>query len=249
MWKLPAPAEVDALLESAAVLSPALSERLSAPIAMAIPSNWSEARRKILIVGQETLGWDYFWPDKSCDSTLLEGTDKQGRTDALLATYADFDLAENGAASTRNSPFWRAHRRLADSFEEGEYRKVLWTNLARCNVVKGASQLSAFAHMQWEELNALCEWQSDLLRAEIAESGAECVIFFTGPNYDYLMDRTLSEVRREELFPDVPLRQAAKVFSPDLPAESYRLYHPAYLRRKSFNHLDRLIDLMAQSAR
>lgn len=246
MWTLPAPAELENLLDTAADLPAALGADLSAPLAMAMPPEWQKSQCRTLIVGQETFGWDYLWPDGECESALLEGVHKRGRSEALIASYMDFDLSENGESRTKRSPFWRAHRRIAELFEGGDYRKVLWTNLSRCDTLPAKlNTASVWNNLSYENLDSLCKWQSPLLRAEIANSGAERVIFFTGPNYDYLLDRTLRDVRYETVFGDVSVRQAARIISPDLPSQSYRLYHPAYLQRAGLPHLDQLMDLMS----
>ena len=138
MWTLPAPAELEQLLDKAADLPPALAGDLSAPLAMAMPPEWQESQHKILIVGQETLGWDYRWSADDWKSGLLDGAGRSDRAKALINAYEAFDLAASQPKSVR-SPFWRAQRALADRFEGGDYRKVLWTNLSRCDNHYGRS--------------------------------------------------------------------------------------------------------------
>jgi len=245
MWTLPAPAELEQLLDKAADLPPALAGDLSAPLAMAMPPEWQESQHKILIVGQETLGWDYRWSADDWKSGLLDGPGRSDRAKALINAYEAFDLAASQPKSVR-SPFWRAQRALADRFEGGDYRKVLWTNLSRCDTTMADHGVaSVWKTLSYEDLDTMCHWQSPLLRAEIANSGAKRVIFFTGPNYDYLLDRTFSAVQYKPVFDGVAEREAARMVSPDLPLQSFRLYHPAYLQRRSLPHLEALLDLLS----
>lgn len=232
------------LIENAKHLPAGYYERLHAPLLMAIPPEWQLAKHKLLIIGQETYGWHFSGPQVENYCYLCGLVGVEDPVGALVQTYAEFDFANSSRAQSK--PFWRAQRQLCERIEDGNRRRVLWTNVARCSVDPplGKEGYSAWNNSSYEELDALCAWQSRLLKSEIASSGARHVLFFTGPNYDYILRKSLNNLHFSPVWPDVPERQFARVHSPDLPPSTYRTYHPGYLRRnpERWAWLDRLVE-------
>lgn len=176
-----APQEAEALLDSVDELPCDVADSFSPPFLMCDTGEWATAQHKVVVFGQETLGWDYIWPDGSTSSRLLDGLDRTGRVEALVRNAEDFDLGRGYL----NSPFWAAYQQIADRLEGGNRRAVLWGNLARCDTSPNEWQgyqglASVWNALGYANLDALCEWQSDLLRAEIERSGCEAAIFFYG---------------------------------------------------------------------
>lgn len=131
---------------------------------------WASARHKIAVFGQETFGWDYLWADGSKSSRLVDGIEREGRVEALVNCAADFDLATK--YKSNRSPFWTAYQKIADEFEGGDRRKVLWGNLSRCDALPYAETInrksaSVYAHLYACNLKRLGEWGADLLQAEL----------------------------------------------------------------------------------
>jgi len=227
--------DAEKLLASAqTVLGEEMLGSLSCPLFVAPPTEWSSSRHKLLVVGQETFGWDFPKGEIGSDEdvwTLKECLDIPGAIEALGAAYEKFDLGHQFESLSR-APFWNAHRYLAERLEDGEYRAVLWTNLARCDASPiNDERASVWTNFSYENLDLLCAWQKEFAVTEIADSEAKAVIFFTGPNYDYLLERTFRDV---QYFPVAGNHEServlARIESPDLPAASFRTYHPKYLR-------------------
>lgn len=241
-----APAEAEKLLDTVDRLPADVAESLSAPFLICETDEWASARRKIAVFGQETFGWDYLWAEGGLSHRLLEGLNHKDRIHALTRTAARFDLG----AAYPGTPFWRAYQLIADELEGGDRRKILWGNLARCDTspndwagVEGRA--SVWSTLSYPNLDALCDWQADLFKAEIQRSGCKAAVFFTGPNYDYLIKRSLRDVWFEPVFPDIPEREFARVISPVLPDIAFRLYHPGYLHRSNrWDHLRRLVEAL-----
>lgn len=244
-----APVEAEALLDSVDMLPRDVAESLSAPFLMCERDEWASARHKIAIFGQETFGWDYRWANGSKSSSLVNGIGRTGRIEALVECAAAFDLG----AEYQSSPFWRAYQQIADDLEGGDRRKLLWGNVARCDTSPNEwtgyeGVASVWRTLSYTNLDAMCKWQSALLAAEIGRSSCEAAVFFTGPNYDYLIKRSLPDVRFEPVADDIPARELALVRSSALPELAFRLYHPNYLQRSGrWNQIGYVVDLIRRN--
>ncbi len=225
---------------------------LSCPLFVNRTSEWNSSRYKLLVFGQETCGWDFAMDETVSGMeahTLRHCISVPDAVDALGKHYAAFDLAECDS-SIRRSPFWRAHRYLATRLEGGDYRKLLWTNLARCDASPlNESTAGVWNNFTYSNLDKICSWQKDFAVEELNASGAKAVIFFTGPNYDYILERTFEDVR----FHSVPgcgesERVCSRVSGHCLPVASFRTYHPSYLSRSGrLSLLDALVEAIVKS--
>lgn len=235
-WALPDKEAALALLSNVDRLSSAYLDRLHAPLLMAMPPEWQLAQHKLLVVGQETNGWGFFGSQSPVGEYLKGHRQEADPVLALVRSYIDFDFANETPAE--RSPFWQAQREFCRQLESGDRRRVLWTNLARCSVepLPGQKGCSAWWNSSYQEVDQLCEWQSELLRSEITGCQARSVVFFTGPQYDYILKKTFRELEFVALREDIPERQLAKLVHASLPKNAYRTYHPAYLRRSGRWH-------------
>ena len=185
----------------------------SQPFLVRVPDGYARARTPLMIVGQETYGWGIE------DGRRLESIRE------LTDLYADFDLGRG----YRASPFWRAAHTLNRNLNDGEPEaSFLWTNLVRvdCDRRRPPRHLEEFvARLRW-------------LNAEVELTAPRVVVFFTGPRYD---DRML------EQFPGAKLenisQSLARVRHSELPALTFRTYHPKYLAlSKEWGVLDEIAD-------
>src|ERR1700692_865918 len=106
-----------------------LARRASAPLLISPHPQWSESELKLLIVGQETNGWDYIADEADPSFKQIRNFHdfcacKEG-VHCMLRGYERF-LYERYCGA-RNSAFWRAFRML--SKVAGEQQSVLWTNV------------------------------------------------------------------------------------------------------------------------
>jgi hypothetical protein len=98
-----------------------------------------------------------------------------------------------------------------------------------------------------EELDAILSLQRGLLTAEIRVLKPTAVIFFTGPDYDVALRDEFPELSMRPLF-DRTEREFARLSHPELPSETFRTYHPNFLRRrKKWEWLDDICGLVAQA--
>lgn len=197
-------------------LPESLERRCSAPLLVSAQDNWASAEYRLVVVGQETLGWG---------SSEIPGVsslvvDPSGASQ-LMRAYESFAFAKNHPRHV-NSPFWRAFRHLRTELAA----ESLWTNLFRFDVDGG----SPLRHCTSEEQQGLLKGQHGLLEQEVRILRPNAVVFFTGPNYDRVLQ---SEFPDAEFVPigDRPTREFARVRSSSLPDSTFRLYHPGYLTR------------------
>ena len=210
-----------------------LAERASPPLLLSVSDKWVNAEKRVLVVGQETLGWDFhpgdYFPDlKDPIMTFADFQVTPNSVAALTAGYRDFEFARHQPGNY-NSPFWRAYRSVRSSLGEdvdGAETAVLWTNLFRMSLDNG----SVYENGSSEEAALIREAGSALLRAEIQVLAPTSVIFFTGPNYNEHLYAQFPGVEPFNLESYEP-EKTSMLKHPLLPIRTFRTYHPAYLAR------------------
>ena len=227
-------------------VSPENASEFSPPLLLGVTEEYCRAQTRVLIIGQETFGWDWTselrtkypnykndWPFADLNS-MQDFITNDDAIEALCWGYEQFEFSKPQPIAYR-SPFWQAFREVQQWSNVG----VMWSNLVRSDY-KGGSFLAAP-----EELREMfVERQSALLKSEIAILRPDVCLMFTGPYYDPILTATFSECNFGPLN-DLPLRQIAKLNHPSLPDRTFRTYHPNYLSRsKHWNY----IELMRQSA-
>jgi hypothetical protein len=176
---------------------------LSAPLLVVPPVGYSTASVRLMIIGQETLGWG-----EEIDS----GQSAPELVEALKHEYRSFDLG----SKYRSTPFWNAADCLYDLLNPGgASRAFVWTNLVKmdCERRRPTSVLE-------DSIAAM-----NLVEAEIVAFAPNVVVFFTGPRYDDRLLRTFPGARLESRS-----RTVSTLVHPDLPVRMFRTYHPKYLR-------------------
>lgn len=223
-------------------IKPTFAERLSCPLLLHVSDSWLKSRFRLLVVGQETFGWNFFegqyyqWPYPPMKS-FKDFKVTPNSIEALVHGYKSFDYSKYEPRSAAGC-FWTAYRKLRTELESGVEGSVAWANIFRVDV-DGGSVLRASTS---DELNLIFKLQAGLLSDEIAVMQPNAVLFFTGPNCDDALQREFENVRFRA-FGSKPLRAAALLEHPRLPRHSFRTYHPTYLRRKKLGSiLDEIVD-------
>lgn len=219
--------------KSSATLSSELAKRASPPLLLNVPEKWANATKRVLVVGQETLGWDFhpgdYFPE--LETPIMTFQDFQSTPNsvaALTASYRDFEFARH-QPENYNSPFWRAYRSVRSSLGEdvdGSETAVLWTNLFRMSLDGG----SVVENGSLEEATLIREQGAALLRSEIQALAPSSVIFFTGPNYNehlYAQFPGVELINLENYAPE----KTSMLKHFQLPLQTFRTYHPGYLVR------------------
>lgn len=209
-----------------------LSTRLSSPLCLYVPEKWLNSENRVLIVGQETLGWGfqpgkyYDWPYDSI-ANWQDFTRVPNSVNAMVYGYRCFEFSRHQPENYR-SPFWRAYRQFRRALGEpadGINTSVLWTNLFRFSLDSGS-----VIRGNQNEIQQIKKASQPVFIAEINILNPTAMVFFTGPNYNQIL---------YSFFPGIKLlpfnrrnpENHAQIAHANLPKLAWRTYHPAYLSR------------------
>jgi hypothetical protein len=223
-------------------LDSALAGRCSAPLLLSVKTSWSRSAVRLLVVGQETMGWGfrqsplYDWPYPPIFCYRDFFACDQG-VEALMHGYREFNFAAK-QPENYGSPFWRAFRKLGESYAT----EPLWSNLFRFSVDGG----SVIRNCSDQELKIVLESQKGLLEKEIQVLEPSIVVFFTGPDYDFALRSEFDDVAFEPITAD-KAGQFDWVRSEGLTKKCIRTYHPGYLQRSGrWQWLDELTHMIGR---
>lgn len=220
-----------------------LLDALYPPLIMVEPQEWKTQERKVLIVGQETQEWSYISDagERAEIDFLKDALGDLNSVDRLAKRYVHFDLGDEYPSLAR-TPFWRAHRQIANTLCHGDKYAVLWTNISPVSIWRERGSFSMVWNLSEKERKSISTWQQGRLLGEILELKPDVVVFFTGPNYDEYLEREFLGVQFENFWRD-EIRTIAKLTHSFLPSKSFRTYHPAFLSRsRQWEIVDTLIE-------
>ena len=185
-----------------------------------IPPNYEKTKYKILIVGQENNGYGYETePKKSMLFTL----------DFQSNRYYD------------NAPFFSFPYSFCASINDCDNEKYSKKSyLAWVNLKEFSFETSSKKPLN-EKAQSIIDNEFNILEEEIKIINPDIVLFLTGPNYDYYIKNQLKGVEFKTV-ENYQIGQFARVEHKSLPKNSFRIYHPVYLRRRSLenNYLEKL---------
>jgi hypothetical protein len=218
-----------------------LAGRLQPPLLLYPTARWNEAGVRVLIVGQETLGWDFStgcfdWPYPA-PSSFKDFMTFEDSVDAMMHAYKVFEFSRYQPDNYR-SPFWRAYRQIRRNFDsevDGLNTAVLWTNLFRMSLDEG----SVVNNGTVEEIQSIQSATSGLLSREIRILKPDVVLFFTGPYYNDTLYAEFSGLQLVD-FSGYDTSRTAWLQHPLLPSISLRTYHPGYLNRGNWQLVDKI---------
>lgn len=220
-----------------------LVERLGCPFFPFPRGHWREAKKRIIVVGQEPYewgfeaGWHYPWEHPRL-WTLGEAREYPKSVEALTSAYR-MHIYEI-PSPFKIAPFQKAFKVLMAAADRERNGDVLSTNLFRCVLrIDGHPTSRSALRGTREELRQILDWQRGCLTNEIRILRPTAVVFFTGPYYDEVLK---DEFQGAELAAvnDRPVRQFARVIHNSLPRNSFRTYHPSYLHRGKWSWIEEL---------
>jgi len=141
--------------------------------------------------------------------------------DVQLDSYNNFDLGRTYYAS----PFWNIYHKIERAILENEYCSV-WGNINKYDLEKDRP------YGKYEEEISKLDF---LLREEIKILNPDIVIFLCGYTFD---QRIMSLYNELEFVPvkNWNYRELVQFKHKDLPINTYRTYHPNYLRRSKLEN-------------
>ena len=175
-------------------------EDMAGPFLMSPNEKYATQPNRLLIIGQETYGWDYHVDDLT----------KQ------MEVYEKFNVGEEYYAS----PFWNVTRKVEKALGNEPY-SCAWTNISKYDLDGGRA---------YGEYETTISTLDDVLLEEIKILKPNVCLFFTGPSFDNRIERLFDGVNFSSVA-DFNQRQLCRLEHADLPALTFRTYHPNYLRR------------------
>lgn len=139
------------------------------PLLLSPNENYYKQPTKLLIIGQQTNGWE---------------SDVDDMQEQMLA-YENFNLGE----SYYSSPFWNITRKLENALNIEPY-SCAWTNL---------NKFDLRGQQPYGEYQDLVSKLDDILLSEIDIIKPDVCMFYTGPNFDYKLEAIYKDIEFVEL--------------------------------------------------
>lgn len=193
-----------------------------------IPDKYLSSDIKLMVFGQETNDWDGEYRGVDKFNSVAD------RADWLKGIYDGFFTSKY--CFSYGGQFWNGVSKLVNSIEDqtGKTVGLLWNNIVKIgkNGDKGRPE------------DSIIDWQKpalDFIIDEIKTAQPDIVIFFTGPNYDDLLQVVFEDITFNSISTR-STRELSIVTSDSLPLRSIRTYHPNFLWRNGFDgYLDDIL--------
>jgi hypothetical protein len=179
---------------------------------------YEKAKTKILFVGQETNGWNENLPPINDDNILK-----------TIEAYKNFELGMHN-----KTPFIQALWKLNKLVNKDENRSFLWTNINKFGVSGKGRAVESLLEIEKRHFMVFID--------ELKICKPDAVIFLCGYRYDSEIENKLGSTQFIKCS-EYPERYLSRVSNEYLPYNSYRTYHPAFLRRDG---MERIYDIVAE---
>lgn len=207
----------------------------STPFLLKVSESYEDAKQKVMIVGQETFTWYGKYGE------FLSQKDPIGYAQSQYSQFVESE------SHNYNSPFWNYLNKL---FENTNVEWI-WNNAFKMETVEylsnekflgkkvSLSVLSKSKHYKYF-IDKIKSLQRDIFIKELEILKPDIVIFFTGNPYDSLfMDWQFDT--NDDFYQSIPKAvemgidkwKLGRLNSPLLPYQTFRTYHPNYLKRVS----------------
>lgn len=186
--------------------------KITNPWLLCATNDYAYAKRKIMLIGQESLGW------------LGEMNDGAfSRINIPLRLMKLYHLFVNDGGY--NSPIWHFYRKLNRIANEND-AAIIMNNIGKAGYIRPNRGFES-------QVNRLF---NDVFKKEIELCAPDLIIFLTGPRYDDSIKERLGSFTLGSCLDKINTRQLARLKFDDSilkSSEIYRTYHPAYLQRKN----------------
>lgn len=180
--------------------------QLSGPHLMSLGEQYTKQTVPLLVVGQETHGW-------------------QSNVDSIEEQLDAYERFNVGEAENRASPFWNVTRKIEKILGNEPY-SCAWTNVSKFDVEMGR------AH---DEYKSAISQLDEILYREIILLKPKMCLFFTGPDFDGRLSKIFDGLIFTPIT-GFESRMLCRLQHTVLPLATYRTYHPKYLRIKGLEN-------------
>jgi hypothetical protein len=197
--------------------------KLSMPLLPFVGDGYESAKRKLLVVGQQTKGWCGHWADGRTEQTdiILKELEK---------IYREFYFGKTKSRSI----FLKAVDTLVAALasEDISRETSVWANVLPFDNDERAPTL------ELQELFGRAELLSHIINV----TKPDAVVFLSGHHYDAAIFEKFHGLKNSAVGKDAKL--LSKLSVSELPGATYRTYHPNFLRRGKWAVLAQIADLI-----
>lgn len=186
-----------------------VSEKISIPEAVALPDEYTRQDKKLLIVGQETLG-NVIMP--------LLGASPYRAWEQQMGGNVAFDYAYGGDRQARDS-FWRAFEEIKYAFSLTTRRQIGCSNLLKVQLIEKIGKSSSVVCLPGGCM-PIVVWQRALFQAEMKFFAPDAILFLTGDR-TWVLDHMFDVVERQPIAGE----GYSVVHIPELPIPMAQTYH------------------------
>ncbi len=171
------------------------------------PDAYTDIKTRIMCVGQDPNGWGYI-------------------TEVSDAMKFTADALQN---IDWHAPYWRFIHEfecMINGEKDLSRDYIFWSNIFRIIGDVNPHRMLENSALTMEYLDHF-----QTLSAEITAADPNILIFLTGPNYDYYIERIFKDVQFLPVSQTFDIRELARLTHKNLPDNTFRLYHPGYANR------------------
>lgn len=196
--------KTDSLFKMYKELNQLGSDDFSYPLLLHVwEKEYTTAPVKLMIIGQETNGWNKTLETSSDVVLSMEG-------------YENFNLGRN-----YNSTFWQWAHKINQMLGNPDTNCFVWNNILKFGKERDKG------HPAWEVTEHENKY-FNIITDEISILKPNVCIFLTGPSYDNNIRLKIPDVEFVNFGPYKLINEVAQLKSQYLPTHSYRTYHPGY---------------------
>ncbi|MDX8540104.1 hypothetical protein RFM23_21015 [Mesorhizobium abyssinicae] len=200
-------------IESAKIgLSQPLAAQLSTPEAWALTGEYVGAKKRIMVMGQETFG----------NLASLSAAQSFHAWSAAIGESIAFDFAIG--ESQEASPFWRAYQEIIAQLGLPSRRHTAWTNLAKVQLTLEDGPSRSIFTLDPRSRMDVVRWQKPLFLSEMEFAKPDAIIMLTG-SLTWLIERMYENVRISKMGDEDQSFNVVEIPSLDIPI--VQTYHPA----------------------
>lgn len=186
-------------------------DRATNPLLLKVDENYTNARLKIMIFGQET----NTWLGEQNNAEFL------GEIEPVYNLYEDFFLSDN--CYSYGGQFWNGISRFVQLTEQEV--GIVWNNVFKIGKCGKGAPSASIQEIQFEHFNVIQE--------EIKILKPDLLVFFSGPYYDGHIKKAFGKLGRKQIDGFSEKQLCELEVSDTIP--SFRTYHPNYLWRNNIN--------------
>lgn len=173
------------------------------PLLIAVPDDYNDYKKRIMIFGQDTNNWCRECADSSTFSNNI---------DKSMEIYKEYYLHNN--IGKKRSPFWNEFKRIKRCVLKTDDAVFTWNNINKIGR-RGKGNLKKINKIQFEYFKVI-EDEINLLQPNI-------LLFFTGPYYDTFIKKQIGNFSQNKIHENIYELEFSGSFKG---IKAFKTFHP-----------------------